>query len=67
MAAPTKVEPDAEPAQDRTPSSIESTPEAEEQPAPSQEQPQQPPKRKGGRKPVRLIASQCRRCKVSDV
>lgn len=57
MAAPTKVEPEAEPAQDRTPSSIESTPEAEEQPQPSQEQPQQPPKRKGGRKPVCVVAS----------
>lgn len=59
MAVPPKVEPEPEPAQDRTPSSIESTPEAEEQPQPSQEQPQQPPKRKGGRKPVRLCASQC--------
>ena len=61
MAAPTKVEPEAEPAQDRTPSSIESTPEAEEQPQPSQEQPQQPPKRKGGRKPVCKITSQSSR------
>lgn len=59
MAAPTNVEPEAEPAQDRTPSSIKSTPEAEEQQAqPSHEQPQQPPKSKGGRKPVCPVASQ---------
>jgi len=52
MAAPTKVEPD-EPAQDRTPSSIESTPEAEVPLEQTQDAVQQPQKRKGGRKPVR--------------
>lgn len=47
MAADSKVEP----VRDGTPSSLESTPEQEEQPEPSQE-PAQPQKRKGGRKPV---------------
>lgn len=51
MAAPSKIEPAAE----GTPSSIESTPEQEAGVEPSQE-PAQPQKRKGGRKPVRLIA-----------
>ncbi|KAK3059526.1 hypothetical protein LTR53_020362, partial [Teratosphaeriaceae sp. CCFEE 6253] len=36
---------------DGTPSSVESTPEAEAQLGPSQDQPAQPVKRKGGRKP----------------
>ncbi|KAK0829084.1 hypothetical protein LTR73_004718 [Friedmanniomyces endolithicus] len=37
---------------DRTPSSVESTPEAELLAGASQEQPTQPVKRKGGRKPI---------------
>lgn len=55
MAAPTKVEAGPEPSQDRTPSSIQSTPEPEVQGEPSQEAAQQPVKRKGGRKPVSYI------------
>lgn len=47
MAADSKVEPPRE----ATPSSIESTPEPEAGAEPSQE-PAQPQKRKGGRKPV---------------
>lgn len=47
MAAPSKIEPAAE----GTPSSIESTPEREADAEPSQE-PAQPQKRKGGRKPI---------------
>ena len=52
MAADSKVEPP----RDGTPSSLESTPEQEEQPEPSQE-PTQPQKRKGGRKPVSIAES----------
>jgi hypothetical protein len=50
MAAATKVE--SMPIAEGTPSSVESTPEAEALPGASQEQPTQPVKRKGGRKPV---------------
>ena len=49
MAAESKVEPP----RDGTPSSLESTPEPEVGAEPSQE-PAQPQKRKGGRKPVRI-------------
>lgn len=49
MAAPSKVENPPE----ATPSSLESTPEQEAGPEPTQE-PAQPQKRKGGRKPVSL-------------
>lgn len=57
MAADSKVEP----VREGTPSSIESTPEQEEQPEPSQE-PAQPQKRKGGRKPVSALKDCDRRC-----
>ena len=50
MAMEAKVEDDG--MADGTPSSVESTPEAEVQPGASQEQPVLPVKRKGGRKPV---------------
>jgi hypothetical protein len=51
MAADSKVEP---PPRDGTPSSIESSLEQEAEVEPEQEQPAQPQKRKGGRKPVCL-------------
>lgn len=51
MAVASKVEDDAP--GDATPSSIESTPEPEAGPDPPQE-PAQPQKRKGGRKPVSI-------------
>lgn len=53
MAVPSKVE-DAPGDTVDTPSSIDSTPEAEAGPEPQQE-PAQPQKRKGGRKPVSII------------
>lgn len=52
MAAPSK----AEAARDATPSSLESTPEPEADAETAQE-PAQPQKRKGGRKPVRRSPS----------
>ena len=53
MAAETKVE--TAPVDANTPSDVESTPEREARPgSASQEQPAQPVKRKGGRKPVCL-------------
>ncbi|KAK4507573.1 hypothetical protein PRZ48_001308 [Zasmidium cellare] len=48
MAAPSKVEP----APDGTPSSIESTPEQDPGTEPATQEPAQPQKRKGGRKPI---------------
>lgn len=48
MAALSKVEP----APDGTPSSIESTPEQDPGTEPATQEPAQPQKRKGGRKPV---------------
>ena len=50
MAVASKIEDEG--MADRTPSSVESTPEAEALAGASQEQPIQPVKRKGGRKPV---------------
>ena len=52
MATDSKVEPPP----DATPSSIESTPEQDDLPEQSQE-PAQPVKRKGGRKPVSVADS----------
>lgn len=52
MASASKVESNM---RDGTPSSIESTPEQDGVPEASQEQPAQPVKRKGGRKPVSII------------
>ncbi len=62
MAADSKIEP---PPRDGTPSSIESSPENDHDPEPSQE-PAQPQKRKGGRKPVRATPSSCTRVTGAD-
>ena len=51
MAADSKVEP-VEPPREGTPSSIESTPEHEAGAEEPSQEPAQPQKRKGGRKPV---------------
>ena len=59
MAAPTKIE--AAAVAEGTPSDIESTPEHEAVPGASQDQPAQPVKRKGGRKPVCIIHDRHRR------
>lgn len=56
MGAAGKVESDM---RQGTPSSIESTPDHDAVPEASHEQPAQPQKRKGGRKPVRATDSRC--------